>query len=144
MTPAEYPRDGILWRGWNDETIRMIAERDHPVLLFVANPDPTVAPFLNAVLREMPLNEKLRELLHDYTVALMVRADAVPEYLKSFGAGTRYNIAVLSPVGLNPLVTIDPVRGKPEEIVETMVKVLLRLRESWEGLPPPEAADDKF
>ena len=130
VTP-EFPKDGILWREWNEETIGMIEERDRPVLLFVANPDPFIAPFLEGVLHAMPLNEKLRDLLHDYYIALMVHAGSMPEYLEELDAGSRYNIAILSPAGLTPMVTIDPREGSPEEIVETITKVLQKLRDIY-------------
>ena len=65
----EFPEDGILWREWNDETLRLIEERDRPVLLFVVDPDPAVAPFLKGILQAMPSNEKLRILLHDYFIS---------------------------------------------------------------------------
>ena len=65
VTTPEFPGDGILWRGCNDETLRLIAERDKPVLLFVANPDPMVWPFLRETFKAMPQNEKLRQLLGD-------------------------------------------------------------------------------
>ena len=129
--PPEFPKDGILWHEWNDETIRMIEERDRPVLLFVSNPDPLIAPFLKGVLRAMPLNEKLRDLLHHYYIALMVHIDSMPEYLEELDAGSRYNIAILSPAGLTPMVTIDPLGGKPEEIVETILKVLQKLQDIY-------------
>ena len=131
IVPPEFPEDGILWHEWNDETLGMIEERDRPVLLFVSNPDPSVAPFLKGVLRAMPLNEKLRDLLHHYYIALMVRADSMPEYLEDLDAGRRYNIAVLSPAGLTPMVTIDPRGGRPEEIVETILKVLQKLQDVY-------------
>jgi hypothetical protein len=131
IAPPEFPKDGILWHEWNDETIRMIEERDRPVLLFVSNPDPLIAPFLKGVLRAMPLNEKLRDLLHHYYIALMVHIDSMPEYLEELDAGSRYNIAILSPAGLTPMVTIDPLGGKPEEIVETILKVLQKLQDIY-------------
>lgn len=127
----DFPKDGILWHEWNNETIRLIEERDRPVLLFVANPDPAIAPFLKGVLRAMPLNEKLSDLLHGYYIALMVQAGSIPEYLEELGAGSRYNIAILSPAGLTPMVTIDPMEGRPEEIVETITKVLHKLQEIY-------------
>jgi hypothetical protein len=119
---------GILWHEWNEETERQVAERNRPVLLFVANPDPMVAPFLNLFLRAAPLNARLRELLHDYYIAIMIRADALPEYFADMGAGRRYNLAVLSPAGLTPLAVIDPSDGRPEAIVETVAELLTRLK----------------
>jgi hypothetical protein len=131
LVPPEFPKDGILWHEWNDETLRLIEERDRPVLLFVVNSNPSVAPFLKGVLGAMPLNEELRDLLHHYYIALMVHADSMPEYLEDLDAGSRYNIAVLSPAGLTPMVTIDPRGGKPEEIVGTILKVLQKLQEVY-------------
>ncbi len=131
IVPPEFPQDGILWYEWNDETVRAIEERDRPVLLFVTNPDPAVAPFLQGVLRAMPLNEKLRDLLHHYYIALMVNTASMPEYLEELDAGSCYNIAILSPAGLTPMVTIDPLEGRPEEIVETILKVLQKLQEIY-------------
>jgi len=127
----EFPEDGILWREWNDETLRLIEERDRPVLLFVVDPDPAVAPFLKGILQAMPLNEKLRILLHDYFIALMVRADSVPEYLEELGSGRQYHIAILAPVGLTPMVTFNPMQGRPGEVVETILKVLEKLQEVY-------------
>ncbi len=128
MSQPKFPKDGILWHEWNDETVKMIEKRNRPVLLFVANPDPTVSPFLKGVLRAMPLNIKLRDLLHDYYIALMFQADSIPEHFKELGAGSRFNIAILSPAGLTPMVIINPTKGKPEEIAETIAKVLEKLQ----------------
>ena len=63
--------------------------------------------------------------------ALYIEADAVPEELKALGAGSGYHIAVLSPYGLTPLVTIDPVGGNPSEVVNEIVVILERLLEMW-------------
>ena len=128
---ADFPKDGILWHEWNDVTKKLIIERDRPVLLFVANPDPTVSPFLKGVLMEMPRNKKLRALLQDYYLALMIPVESLPELFKDLGAGGRYNIAILSPAGLTPMATINPVDGKPEKIVGTILKVLEKLQELY-------------
>ena len=127
----DFPKDGILWRVWNGETQKMIAEKNRPVLLFVENTDPTVWPFLKVVLKEMPRNKKLRALLQDYYLALMIPVESLPELFKDLGAGGRYNIAILSPAGLTPMATIDPVNGKPEKIVETILKILEKLQELY-------------
>lgn len=131
LDEIKLPKDGIRWYEWNDDTQKLIAERDRPILLFVANPDPMVWPFLKAVFKAMPLNPKLRELLHGYTLALFMKADSVPEYFSDLGAGKSYNIAILSPAGLTPLATIDPTGGKTEEIVNTITKVLEKLQEVY-------------
>jgi hypothetical protein len=127
----QFPADGILWRGWSEETEKLIAERNRPVLLFVPNPEPLVFPFLKTVFQAMPKNEKLRRLLNEYYYALYVEVPLLPEDFKDLGAGSRYNIAILSPMGFTPMATIDPVHGKPEEIVETIAKVLEKLQEIY-------------
>lgn len=131
MATPEFPDDGILWRGWSEETLKLIAERDKPVLLFVANPDPTVWPFLRETFKAMPKNSKLRQLLHDGCPALFLKADELPEELSSMGAGSRYQIAILSPSGLTPMVTINPVSGNPDAVVEEIAAVLERILAAW-------------
>ena len=79
----------------------------------------------------MPANAKLRALLDEFFLALFIKAEALPEYLKELGAGSRYHIAVLSPYGLTPMVTIDPVSGKPAEVVSRIVLILERLIGIW-------------
>ena len=128
---SEFPDKGILWCGWNDETLRIIDEKQRPVLLFVADANPVVWPFLREIFKEMPTNVKLRHLLHEGFVALYIEADALPEQLKALGAGGSYHIAVLSPYGLTPLATIDPVSGKPSDVVDEIVVILGRLTETW-------------
>jgi hypothetical protein len=126
-----FPKEGILWHDWNEVTEKLIQERNRPVLLFVANPDPTVSPFLKGVLGAMPANAKLRGLLHNYYIGLMIRVDSLPELFRALGAGSRYNLAILSPAGLTPLAVIDPAGGKPGEIVETITAVLEKLKEIY-------------
>jgi hypothetical protein len=131
MAQTDFPDGGILWRGWNEHTVNIIKERDKPVLLFVADPDPLVFPFLREIFREMPKNARLRALLHETYVALYVEAAALPDELKLPGAGTDYHVAVLSPYGMTPLVTFDVVTGKPADLVAEIVLVLERLLETW-------------
>jgi hypothetical protein len=131
MATPQTPDDGILWRGWSEETQKLIAERVKPVLLFVANPEPAVRPFLRETFQAMPKNAKLRQLLHDGCPALFLKVDEVPEELSSLGAGSRYQIAILSPSGLTPMVTIDPVSGNPEAVVDEIVAVLERILKAW-------------
>ena len=131
MSNPEFPEKGILWRGWNEETLGIIHEKNRPVFLFVADPDSLVAPFLKAILTAMPGNEKLRGLLHEYFPAVFIEAGSLPADLKSFGAGSGFHIAVLSPAGFTPMVTFDPVSGNPEKVVEEIVAALERLREVW-------------
>jgi hypothetical protein len=131
MSESDFPPQGILWRGWNDETLALIQEKGLPVLLFVADPNAFAWPFLKAVFKAMPANAKLRELLHERYPALFIEADALPDELKFLGAGSRYHIAVLSPAGLTPMITIDPVHGAPAEVVAEIARILQRLDEVW-------------
>ena len=108
---SDFPDAGIVWLKWNAATEAALAQRERPILLFVADPDPMVFPFLRAVFQALPKNTRLRDLLHDEFPALYVEAAAIPEALSAYGAGRQYHIAVLSPYGLNPLVVFDPVRG---------------------------------
>jgi len=86
VSPSEFPDKGILWRGWNDATLSIINEKQRPVLLFVADTDPAVWPFLREIFKEIPTNTKLRTLLHESYPALYIEADALPEELKELGA----------------------------------------------------------
>jgi len=118
------------WRGWGDETLRIIQEKNRPVLLFVADTDPFVRPFLREIFKAMPANARLRQLLNDVYPALFIEADSVPPDLKALGAGSNYHVAVLSPCGLTPIVTIEVQRG-PEEVVSAIVEILERLVDVW-------------
>jgi len=131
MPTPEFPGQGILWRGWEDETLRIINEQQQPVLLFVPDTDPLVWPFLRETFKEMPKNAKLRDLLHASCVALYIEPDKLPEALKLLGAGNRYHIAILSPAGLTPMITIDPTSGNPAAIVEHIVSLLERIVRNW-------------
>jgi hypothetical protein len=129
-TDKDFPDKGILWRGWNDDTLRIIQEKNRPVLLFVADTDPFVWPFLRETFKAMPANARLRELLNDFYSALFIKADSIPEDLKALGAGRKYHIAVLSPYGLTPMVPIE-IQRSPEEVVRTIVEILERLVDVW-------------
>lgn len=135
MTPppelVDFPDAGIVWKKWHAETEAELARRERPILLFVADPDPMVFPFLRAIFHAMPANARLRELLHDEFPALYIEAGELPETLAMFGAGRRYHIAILSPSGLNPLVVFDPVRGDAAALVAEIVAVLERLLPAW-------------
>ena len=138
MSPAEisendFPDQGILWRGWDDETLRIIADKQRPVLLFVADPDPFVWPFLREIFKAMPANARLRELLHDFFTPLFIEARALPEDLRAFGAGSRYHVAVLSPHGFTPMVTVNVLRA-PDEVIATIVDTLERLADVWRSV----------
>jgi len=131
MSTVEFPDKGILWRGWNEETLAIINEKQMPVLLFVADHDGSIWPFLREIFRAMPRNDKLRNLMHESFPALFLKADELPHELKALGAGSNYHIAVLSPSGLTPLATFNPMRGNPDEVVNEIVVILERLRETW-------------
>lgn len=132
MTEPALPTDGILWRGWSEEFLRELADKPRPVLLFIPDPEPTVAPFLRAIFRAMPASARLRTQLREFFPALYVEPGLLPEDLKSYGAGSRWRIAILSPSGFNPMVVFDPVRGDPAAVVEEIAAVLERLRPMWE------------
>ena len=130
-TPApEFPSSGILWRGWNEETLRLVQQRERPVLLFVADPDPLVWPFLRATFTAMPANARLRELLHEFYTPLYVEASSLPDDLKAFGAGTRYHLALLSPYGFTPLVWVN-VLQPPDKVIAALVDTLERMQDAW-------------
>jgi hypothetical protein len=131
VSQSEFPDKGILWRGWDDATLGIINEKQRPVLLFVADPDPVVWPFLRDIFKEMPANARLRTLLHESYLALYLEANALPEDLEALGAGSRYHIAILSPSGLTPMITIDPMGGTPVEVVNEIVSILERLLAVW-------------
>jgi hypothetical protein len=126
----EFPDSGILWRGWNEETLRLVQQRERPVLLFVADPDPLVWPFLRETFKAMPGNARLRELLHEFYTPLYIEARALPDDLKAFGAGSRYHVAVLSPYGFTPLVWVNVLRP-PDEVIATIVDTLERMQDAW-------------
>ena len=129
--PAQdLPGAGILWRGWNEETLRLVHQRERPVLLFVADPDPLVWPFLRETFKAMPANTKLCELLREFYTPLYIEAGSLPDDLTAFGAGSRYHVAVLSPYGFTPLVWIDVLRP-PHEVIATIVDTLERLADTW-------------
>ena len=126
----EFPADGILWRGWNEQTLALVAQRERPVLLFVADPDPLVFPFLRATFNAMPRNARLRALLHEFYTPLYIEAGSLPDDLKAFGAGSRYHVAVLSPYGFTPLVWVNALRP-PDEVIATIVDTLERMQDAW-------------
>ena len=64
-------------------------------------------------------------------LALVVEADDLPSELKELGAGSQYHIAVLSPYGLTPMITIDPINGVAAEVTKEIVSILERLVSVW-------------
>jgi hypothetical protein len=131
-SPSPSQEQGILWRGWNDETLRLIQEKGFPVLIFIADPHAFEWPLLKAIFKEMPTSARLRQLLHEFCPALLLEADELPDDLTMRGAGSRYHIAVLSPYGLTPMVTFNPASGSPFKVVNEIVRVLERLVEAWQ------------
>lgn len=125
------PEGIIPWLRWNDATRDRIAEKARPVFLFVGDRDPAVAPFLRALLGAMPRSAKLRELLREHFLAVLVEPGAVPEELAAMGAGSLFHVAILAPSGLTPLCTINPVHGDPDEVVGWIVEALERLVGIW-------------
>jgi len=125
----EFPGSGILWRGWNEETLRLVQQRERPVPLFVADPDPLVWPFLRETFKAMPANAKLCELLREFYTPLYIEVSALPDDLTAFG-GSRYHIAVLSPYGFTPLVWIDVLRA-PDKVIAAIVDRLERMQDAW-------------
>ena len=89
-TDKDFPDKGILWRGWNDDTLRIIQEKSRPVLLFMADTDAFVWPFLREIFKAVPANVRLRELLNDFYSAVLVKADSIPVDLEELGAGNKY------------------------------------------------------
>ena len=111
----EFPDSGILWRGWNEETLRLIGQRERAGLLFVADPDPLVWPFLRETFKAMPGNARLRELLHEFYTPLYIEARALPDDLPSLigsrlrrlGVGEELigaELAAMTPVVVAPTV----------------------------------------
>ena len=130
-TPEQVsPFGGILWRGWNEEALRLVQQRERPVLLFVADPDPLVWPFLRETFKVMPANTKLCDLLREFYTPLYIEASSLPDELKAFGAGSRYHIAVLSPYGFTPLIWIEVPRP-PDGVIATIVDTLERMQDAW-------------
>jgi hypothetical protein len=123
---------GIIWLRWEPASLDLIAEKHRPVFLFVGDLDPVVAPHLQALLRAMPKNETLRRLLHHEFPALFIEAGTtVPEELATFGAGSAYHVALLSPEGLTPLFTFNPVHDNADELAGTIADALERLVGIW-------------
>ena len=132
MSTADFPDAGIRWHRWSEETVKAILEKNRPVLLFVADSDGTVYPFLREILRAMPRNARLRELLHRDFMALCVEKAEIPgNEVGLADAGRRYHIAILSPSGLTPLVTFSLTRKTPTDTVREIVEVLEKLLASW-------------
>jgi hypothetical protein len=131
VSAAEFPKDGILWLGY-DATIDLLnEERTRPVLAFVIDFDGTRWPFLREVFRAMPKNEKLRNLLDGPCAAMLLDAGSMPEYMDELGAGSDYHIAILSPAGLTPIRVFDYVTADPEALVEKIASALEAVAPLW-------------
>ena len=105
----------------DDDTLRIIQAKNRPVLLFVAVIDPFVWPFLSGIFQAMPANAGCGSSSTTSTPPCSSRRIAIPADLKTLGAGSNYHIAVLSPYGLTPMVTIE-IQRSPEEVVRTSLK----------------------
>ena len=128
---SKFPDDGIDWHGWNAATLRKIAQKDRPVLVLVADPDPAVAPFLSGVVEAARQNPRLCELLRHDFLALLVPVDDLPDELSSLGAGRHYHLAIVSPSGFTPMTTFPFHTCTPSEVVEQIVVALERMLETW-------------
>ena len=102
-----------------------------PVLLLFPTRAASSGRSFREIFREMPKNSKLRELLQESFLVLFIKAEDLPRELRALGAGSDYHIAVLSPFGLTPLITFNPIRGNAAEVVNDIVATLERLREAW-------------
>ena len=131
MSKPSFPDDGIVWHSWCEETLKLIAARDRPVLLVVLDPDPTVGPFVRGLMEAAPKHARLRELLHKDYMGLFVPVDALPQELSLFGAGGHYHVGILSPVGFNPMMTFPVQTCGSTEVLEQIVVALERLLETW-------------
>ncbi len=128
----DFPDKGIIWLRGDEPSLDFIAEKNRPVFLFVGDPDPSIAPFLRALLRAMPRNAKLRGLLHEHFPAVFIEANAaVPEELAMLGARSAFHVAILSPAGFTPLCTFNPVHDNTREVVDRIVQALEGLVGIW-------------
>jgi hypothetical protein len=130
MPEFEFPKDGILWRSY-DDTIALLNEKTRPVFVFVMDYDGTHWPFLREIFGIMPKNEKLRNLLNGPCAAMLLKADSMPDYMGALGGGSNYHIAILAPAGLTPMVTFNHVTGEPEALVEEIARALEALAPQW-------------
>jgi hypothetical protein len=130
LRPLEIPKEGIYWRDY-DVIISLLREKARPVLLFVLDYDGTRFPFLREIFLAMPRNDKLRALLKSSCTAMLLKSDSMPEYMQDLGAGSSYHLAILSPVGLTPLVTFNYVTGQPQILVEQIATALEAVSQSW-------------
>jgi hypothetical protein len=58
LNPKDFPEACILWQRWSAATEAELAQRDRPVLLFVADPEPMVFMFLRAIFQAMSANAR--------------------------------------------------------------------------------------
>lgn len=130
MSKSEFPKDGILWQSY-DATITLLNERTRPVLAFVLDYDGICWPFLREIFRAMPKNQNLRNLLDGPCAAMLLKADSMPEYMATLGAGSNYHIAILSPAGLTPMASFDYVTAEPEALVERIVSAIEAIAPFW-------------
>jgi hypothetical protein len=130
MPEFGFPKDGIVWRSY-DDTIDLLNTRQRPVLLLVLDGDGLRWPFLREIFRLMPKNERLRNVLNGPCAAMLLKANEMPEDMKLLGAGTNYHIAILSPSGLTPMVTFDYMTREPAAVVEAVTRSLEAVAPIW-------------
>lgn len=132
MSDPEVPKDGILWRGY-DDTVVLLKEKPRPVLAFVLDERALEWPFLREIFAAMPKNQRLRTILNDRCVAMLLKTNEIPEFLRCLGLGDSFFIGILSPSGLTPMVTFASVTGDPESLVNEITRALEAVAQSWIG-----------
>ena len=130
MPKSNTPKDGIPWLSY-EATVALLREAPRPVLAFVLDQDGARWPFLREIFAAMPKSPKLRTLLDGPCAAMLLKADSLPEYLATLGAGCSYHIAVLSPAGLTQMACFDYVTGDPEALVEEIASALAAVAPIW-------------
>jgi len=122
--------DGIVWRTY-EQTLELLREKRRPVFAFVLDDDGTRWPFLREIFKTLPEHAELRDVLNGPCLPLLLKADALPPYLKELGAGQSYHIAILSPAGLTPLAIFDHVTGDPKSLATNIADCLEKVSRLW-------------
>jgi hypothetical protein len=123
---SELSGEGIIWKSY-DQTVELLKENPPPIFAFVLDYDGTRWPFLRAIFEALPKNEKLRDLLSNACIPMLLQADSLPAPLAElgpFGPVEGYHLAILSPVGLIPLKTFDYVTRDPALLVAEIADAL--------------------
>jgi len=95
------------------------------VVLFVAG------LILREIFKTLPEHAELRHVLNGPCLPMLLKADALPPYLKELGAGQSYHIAILSPAGLTPLAIFDHVTGDPKSLATNIADCLEKVSRLW-------------